>query len=76
MHRIPPKSEAVNRQRWLVALNLTEDYVLEHHRICSRHFQNGDITHIPSLHLGARFASPKKIVSQRYKAVKEPLTAI
>ena len=35
MHRIPPKSEAVNRQKWLVALNLTEDDALEHHRICS-----------------------------------------
>ena len=28
MHKIPPKSEAVNRQKWLVTLNLTEDDVL------------------------------------------------
>ena len=67
MHRIPPKSEAVNRQNWLVALNLTEDDVSEHQRICSQHFQNGDTTQIPSLHLGACFASPKKVASQRCK---------
>ena len=71
MHRIPPKSEAVNRQKWLVALNLTEGDVLEHHRICSRHFRNGDTTQIPSLHLGARFASPKKVVSQRCKTSRK-----
>ena len=51
MHRIPPKSEPVNRQKWLVALNLTEDDILEHHMICSRHFRNGDTTQIPSLNL-------------------------
>ena len=67
MHRIPSKLEAVNRQKWLVALNLIEDEVSEHHRICSRHFQNGDTTQIPSLHLGERFISPKKPSSQRYK---------
>ena len=64
MHRIPPKSDSVNRQRWLMALNLTEGDVSEHHRICSRHFQNGDTTQIPSLNLGERFISPKKSSSQ------------
>ena len=52
MHKIPPKLEAVNRQKWLMALNLTEHQVLEHRRICSWHFQNGDTTQIPLLHLG------------------------
>ena len=50
-----------------MALNLTEDDVLEHHRICSRHFQNGDSTLILTLHLGARFASSKKVALQRCK---------
>ena len=58
MHRILPKSEAVNRQKRLVTLNLTKDDVLEHHRICSQHFRNGDTTQISSLHLSARFALP------------------
>ena len=65
MHKIPPMSDAVNTQKWLVALNFTEDDVLEHHRTCSQHFRNGDTTQIPSLPLGARFASPKKVASQR-----------
>ena len=71
MHRIPPKSESVYRQRWLKALNLTEGDVRDHHRICSRHFQNGDATQIPSLHLGERFVSPKKSSSQRCKTVRK-----
>ena len=71
MYRIPPKSEAVNRQKWLVALNLTEDDVLENHRICSKHFRNGDSTQIPTLHLGAQFASPKKAASQRCKTSRK-----
>ena len=36
MHRILPKSEAVNRQKLLVTLDLTKDDMLEHHRICSQ----------------------------------------
>ena len=71
MHRIPPKSETVNRQKWLVALNLTEDDVLEHHRICSRHFRNGDTTQIPCLNLGERFISPKKLSSQRHESSRK-----
>ena len=50
-----------------MALNLTEGDVSEYHRICSRHFQNGDTTQIPSLNLGERFISPKKSSSQRCK---------
>ena len=50
-----------------MALNLTEDDVLEHDRTCSQHFQNGDTTQIPSLHLGAQFSSLKNVASQRCK---------
>ena len=54
MHRIPQSQKhMVNRQKWLMALNLIEVHdVLEHHRISSQHFWNGDTTQIPLLHLG------------------------
>ncbi len=66
MHRVPrPNIDPLKRQQWLAALNLTEEQVLDHHRICSRHFPNGDITQVPSLQLGKSFASPKKIHAPR-----------
>lgn len=67
MHRFPPKSEPIKRQNWLRALNLNDHEIMDHHRICSRHFQHGDVTQIPSLQLGARFQSPKKTGTQRSK---------
>ena len=65
------KQYAVNRQKWLVGLNLTEDDAVEHQRICSRHFQNVDTIQIPSLHSDACFASPKKVSSQRWKTSRK-----
>ena len=59
MYRFPKDLE--KRRQWLTALNLTEESLKEHHRVCSRHFPNGDATHTPSLHIGERFASPKKM---------------
>ena len=53
MHRFPPKSELIKRQNWLRAWNLNDHEIMDHHRICSRHFQHGDVTQIPSLQLGA-----------------------
>ena len=68
MHRIPSKKERpIERKKWLAALNLSEDDVLDHYRICHHHFQNGDITQVPSLFLGERFMSPKKSSLQRNK---------
>ena len=64
-HRFPPKAEPVKRQQWLNALNLAEDEVQDHHRICSRHFPNGDASQLPSLSIGKRFASPRKIRTPR-----------
>ena len=37
----------------------------EHHRVCSRHFPNGDATQTPSLNIGKRFASTKKLQTPR-----------
>lgn len=65
MHRIPPKSTPAKRQQWLKALQLEEHQIMEYHRVCSRHFPNGDVSQPPSLHLGKRFASPKKMASDR-----------
>ena len=63
MYRFP--KDPVKRSQWLSALKLTERDVKEHHRVCSCHFRNGDSTQTPSLHLGERFASPKKLQSAR-----------
>ena len=37
----------------------------DHRRVCSRHFPSGDASQMPSLHLGKRFASPRKMRSPR-----------
>ena len=39
--------------------------IRDHDRVCSRHFPNGDASQVPSLYLGAKFASPKKMQSPR-----------
>ena len=66
MFRLP--ADNTRRQQWLDALNLTEDDVNEHTRVCSRH---GDPSNTPALDLGKRFASPKKMDMDRSKrAVK------
>ena len=63
MHRFPVSGN--RRQQWIEVLGLQEALILSHHHVCSRHFPNGDITQIPSLHLGKKFASPKKKNSAR-----------
>lgn len=65
LHRFPPKSDAARRQQWLGALGLQEDTVREHYRVCSCHFPSGDASQTPSLNLGKRFASPKKMTTPR-----------
>ena len=63
MYRFPADKE--KRRQWLEALNLSEVEVGEHARICSRHFLHGDPSNVPSLDIGKRFASPKKITTER-----------
>ena len=59
MHRFP--QDKTKRLRWLKALGLKDDYIGSHHRVCSRHFPEGDAkSYDPQLSLGKRFASPKK----------------
>lgn len=58
-------ADKTKRPKWLEALNLTEAEIGEHSRICSRHFLHGDPSNVPSLDIGKRFASPKKINTDR-----------
>ena len=70
LHRFPRKEP--KRGRWLEALELTEEYLKDFHRVCSKHFPDGDDTKDSQLNLGKRFASPKKRWTTRAKqAVKQ-----
>ena len=69
LHRFPRSQP--KRERWINALELTEGALKDYHRVCSRHFPDGDATKNPQLNLGKRFASPKKRWTSRAKrAVK------
>ena len=58
LYRLPRKES--KRGQWLEALGLVEDGLKDLHRVCSRHFLDGNATKDPQLNLGKRFASPKK----------------
>ena len=61
MHRFPQDKTKRLRWTWLQTLGLKDDHVRRHHRVCSRHFPEGNAkSHDPQLILGKRFASPKK----------------
>ena len=49
--------------------DLQESDIKPHHRVCSRHFPNGDVKNDPTTTLGKRFASPIK-KGPRAKRVK------
>ena len=65
MHCFPPLSKPELHQQWFVALNLKSEDVKSHHCVCSRHFRNGDTSNLPSLNLGKKFRSPKKMLTPR-----------
>lgn len=50
------------------ALNLKE--TMKSSRISSRHFSKGDAKLLPSLHLGKRFASKKRLTAHAKRAIK------
>ena len=61
LHRFPSlSSQPARRRQWLTGLGLEEEQMLDHHRVCSLHFPNGDVSQVPSITLGRRFASPIK----------------
>ena len=75
MHRFPAAGQA-QRQQWLSALNLKED-INDNSRLCSRHFMYGNVSNLPTLHLGQKFASPKKPEGERAKwALKRRTTTL
>ena len=65
LHRLPRKKP--KRGRWLDALGQVEEDVKNFHRVCSRHFLDGDAMKDPQINLGKRFASPKKRWTLRAK---------
>ena len=65
LHRFP--ADAAKRTQWLTVVGLSEGDIKPHTRICSRHFHNGDTSNTPSLFLGKKFASPKKLQLDRGK---------
>ena len=69
LHRFPRKEP--KRGRWLEALELVEEDLKDFHRLCSRHFPDGDATKDPRLSLGKRFASPKKRWTSRAKRAEK-----
>ena len=69
MFRFPSIKE--KRQQWLVALNLSEEDISKHSRVCSKHFLRGSSSTTPSIDIGPRFASPKKRDSDRSKRVEK-----
>lgn len=68
-HRFPKDQE--RRSKWISSLQLKENVVKDFHRVCSRHFPNGDaINNDLNLTLGKKFASPMKSWSARSKRAK------
>ena len=60
MHRFPAAAQA-QHQQWLSALNLKDEDINDNSRLCSQHFMYGGVSNLPTLHLGRKFASPKKL---------------
>lgn len=62
-HRFP--TNPAKRSLWVRVFELDPEAVKPHHRVCSRHFLNGDPKNDPQPHIGMRFASPIKKGSDR-----------
>ena len=69
LHRLPQNEP--KRRRWLEALDLVEEDLKDFHRMCSRHFLDGDATKDPQLNLGKRFTSLKKRLTSRAKRAQK-----
>ena len=62
-HRFP--TDPARRSLWVRVFELDPEAVKPHHRVCSRHFLNGDTKNGPQPHIRRRFASPIKKRSDR-----------
>lgn len=68
-HRFP--SDQDKRALWLQVFQIAEEQLKAHHRVCSRHFRDGDPEKGPDVSLGKRFASPMKKGAPRTKRAKQ-----
>ena len=68
LHRFT--SIPARRAIWLKVFDLKEAGIKSYHRVCSRHFPNGDPNNDPVSTVGKRFASPIK-KGPRYKRAKD-----
>ena len=57
-HRFP--TDLVRHSLWVRVFELDPEAVKPHHRVCSRHFLNGDPKNGPQPHIGRRLTSPIK----------------
>ena len=69
MHRFP--SDAKKKQRWCEIFDMSYDDVKAYHRVCSRHFKDGNVQNGPDRTLGKHFASPKKPWTARSQRAKQ-----
>ena len=68
MHQFP--RDPTLRSKWIKALKLDGSAIKDHHRVCSRHFPQGNAKNKPSISLGKCFASPKKSWTGQAKRAK------
>ena len=68
MHQFPQDPKL--RSEWIKALELDDRAIKSHHRLCSRHFPQGNRNNIPNSSLEKHFASPKKCWTSRAKRAK------
>ena len=67
-HHFPSDHE--KRALWLKVFQLTEEQFKPHHRVCSRHFRDGNPQKGPDVGLGKCFASPVNKGAPRTKRAK------
>ena len=71
MFRIPPKSNQFKRDEWVKSLQLNEADLRDHHRVCSRHFPNGDSSQVPHLYLESlvHVQTPRRLRKTKRKSL-------
>ena len=57
-HLFPSNKE--KHSQWLEVLQITENQLKPHWRVCSRHFPDSNPSKLPTVTLGKRFCSPMK----------------
>ena len=71
-HRFPSDTE--RRAQWLQVFKITLKDIKPHHRVCSRHFKDGNPENRPETTVGRRFASPVRKDTPRSKRAEQRKT--